>query len=520
MSGGGLTIDQTRFRSRRAPRTLFLPLAVTLGVVVVGGSVWTLAREKAGAAPTRVTVGSLVLEAVPTVDLAPEGVEVLVAGRGFDERKGIYVAFCVVPAPGTAPGPCGGGIDTAGSTGASAWISSNPPPYGRDLAIPYGPGGSFEQRITVAANFGTTDCTVVACAVVTRNDHTRSEDRSQDVVLPVSFSPVAGAPTPSARVVHASGAASAGSCGPATAVVPTDVEPLDGITTPVLPVTVDSADGGRVTIDSVERILAVNLYGSIAEIVFSLGLGDRVVGRDSSTTFPAAAHLPLVTAGGHDLSTESVLRLDPTVILADASIGPPEVLAQLRASGIPVVLLDDDQTLERVPRHIRAIAAALGLASAGERLVARVEAEIAEAGRAAETARAPGAEPPIVAFLYIRGTAGVYLMAGDGAGPDAMIEGIGAIDAGSSIGLEGFRPITSEALIAAAPDVILTMTDGLASVGGVDGLLAQPGIAQTPAGARRRIVDMDDGLLLNFGARTGRAMTALAQAIYGTCPTG
>jgi iron complex transport system substrate-binding protein len=308
--------------------------------------------------------------------------------------------------------------------------------------------------------------------------------------------------------------AAAAGCGAATAKLASeDVTPLDPRPAPQLPVTVKSADGRDVTVRSADRILAVNLYGSLAEIVFSLGLGDRVIGRDTSTAFPAAAALPLVTPQGHDLSAEAVLRLNPTVLIADDSIGPATVLQQIRDSGIPVVLVDDEQTLEAIPAHIRAVAGALGVVEAGERLVTRVQSEI-DAAR--ESAPKDGT-PPRIAFLYVRGTAGVYLIGGDGAGSDAMIEAIGAVDAGTEAGLQKFRPLTSEGLINAAPDVILVMTEGLNSVGGVDGLLKLPGVAQTPAGINRRVVDMEDGVLLNFGARTGRAVEALAKAVYGQC---
>lgn len=170
------------------------------------------------------------------------------------------------------------------------------------------------------------------------------------------------------------------SCGPVTATLPdTDVTPLEPAPTPALPATVTSTDGVATTVTDVTRILPVNLYGSIAEIVFSLGLGGNVVGRDTSTTFPAAAHLPVVTPAGHDLSAEAVLALAPTVVVADDSIGPPETLRQLRAAGIPVVLVAAEQTLDAVPGHVRAIAAALGVGPAGDRLVTRIEGEIAAA---------------------------------------------------------------------------------------------------------------------------------------------
>ncbi|GGM18765.1 heme/hemin ABC transporter substrate-binding protein [Micromonospora yangpuensis] len=322
-------------------------------------------------------------------------------------------------------------------------------------------------------------------------------------------------PTGSPAGGAGSGAAPTADCGPVTAALTDpDVTPLDPAPTPLLPATVTSADGRTVTVTDVGRILPVNLYGSIAELVFSLGLGGNVVGRDTSTTFPAAAGLPVVTPAGHDLAAEAVLALNPTVVLADRSIGPPEVLNQLRAAGIPVVLIEAEQTLAAVPAHIRAVAAALGVTTAGERLVTRVEAELAEAARSVPA----GAPAPRIAFLYLRGTAGVYLIGGKGAGSDAMIVAAGGVDAGSAVGLAKFRPLTSEGLINAAPDVILVMSSGLASVGGVDGLLKLPGVGQTPAGQHRRIVDVDDGVLLAFGTRSGRVVQALARAVHSCRP--
>ncbi|MEU5884950.1 ABC transporter substrate-binding protein [Spirillospora sp. NPDC047279] len=302
----------------------------------------------------------------------------------------------------------------------------------------------------------------------------------------------------------------AATCGPSSMRVSAEVDPLTPAPEPRTPVTVASADGRKVTVKDTRRVLALNLYGSLAEIVFSLGLGDRVVGRDASTTFPAARRLPLVTNQGHDLSAEAILKLDPSVVLADRSIGPPEALDQLRASGVPVVMVDDRQTLPAVGEHITAVAAALGVPAAGRRLNDRVNAQI----EAARSTTPKTAKPLRVAFLYVRGTAGVYLIGGRGAGSDAMIQAIGAEDAGTAAGLSGFRPLTSEGMINAAPDVILVLSAGLKSVGGVDGLLKLPGIRQTPAGQARRIVDADDGTLLNFGARTGDTIKALATAVH------
>ncbi len=303
-------------------------------------------------------------------------------------------------------------------------------------------------------------------------------------------------------------------CGAATAKSPAPsdempVVPVSGTSPePVLPVTVPSHDGAEVTVRDVSRVIAVNLSGTLAEIVFSLGLGNRVVGRDVATTFPQAQGLPLVTKA-HDLSAEGVLALEPTLVLTDRSMGPPEALQQLRAAGVPVVLVPEAWSLDEIAPRIEAVAAALGVPDAGRALVERTESEVAEA-----LEQAPERNEPLkVAFLYLRGQAGVYLMGGRGSGADSMIEAIGAVDAGSAIGLERFRPLTSEGLILAAPDVLVLMDGGLESVGGESGLLRVAGVAQTPAGRDRRFVTMDDGALLSFGPRTGAVVRELARRV-------
>lgn len=300
--------------------------------------------------------------------------------------------------------------------------------------------------------------------------------------------------------------------GPRTAVLADhDVHPVVKNPTPKLPVTVRSFDDVDVTVTDVSRIVTVDMYGTLTETVFALGLGDNVVGRDGSADFPSAANAALVTVGGHDLSAEAILDLDPTVVLTDTTIGPREVQHQLREAGIPVIFFDPTRTLDGIPQQIRDVAAALGIADAGEALVAQAESELAEAIAFSDGV----AEAPRIAFLYLRGTAGVYLMGGPGSGADDIIRAVGGIDVGTDIGLErAFTPLTSEALVTAQPDVILVMSEGLVSVGGVDALLEMPGIAQTPAAASKRVIDMADTELLTFGSRSGQSVLALAKALY------
>ncbi|GAB2854168.1 hypothetical protein GCM10022221_62210 [Actinocorallia aurea] len=123
-----------------------------------------------------------------------DGQTITITGEDYDTSKGIYVAFCKDLGDGRAPTPCGGGADTSGLGGGSHWISDDPPPYGKDLAEKYGRNGSFEVRIKVAAKIGEdVDCTVDLCSVVTRADHTRTEDRTADVRVPLTFTTEAAA---------------------------------------------------------------------------------------------------------------------------------------------------------------------------------------------------------------------------------------------------------------------------------------------------------------------------------------
>ncbi|MGW0182846.1 heme/hemin ABC transporter substrate-binding protein [Nocardia sp. NPDC003345] len=307
-------------------------------------------------------------------------------------------------------------------------------------------------------------------------------------------------------------AGAAGQQGPATAVLD-DLDPvaLTPPPTPALPATVRSFDGTDVTVTDASRIVAADRYGTLAQIVWGLGLGENLVGRSTAAAFPAVADLPNVTGGNGALNVESILALRPSVFLTDTTSASPAVREQLRATGITVVYFDPERTMEGVVPQIEAVAAALGVPQRGQQLARRTSDEIAAA-----SAAVPAQDPPLrIAFLYLRSSA-ITMLAGPGSGADALIAALGAHDAGQEAGLtEPFTAITSEAMIAAAPDVLLVMTDGMNSIGGVDGITQIPGIAQTPAGHNKRVVDMSDAVLLSFGPNTGRVITALSGAVYG-----
>ncbi|NLF04030.1 MAG: ABC transporter substrate-binding protein [Actinomycetales bacterium] len=295
-----------------------------------------------------------------------------------------------------------------------------------------------------------------------------------------------------------------------------DLDPVADSPTQQLPVTITDMQGTEVTITDASRILALDIYGSLSRIVFELGLGDQLVGRDVSSAYTEAADLPLVTAGGHDLSGEAILELAPTIILTDTSLGPWDVILQMRDAGIPVVVMDPHRDLSAIPELIRATAQALGVPAEGEVLAERTDSAVqAKLSEIAAIAPQDPADKLRMVFLYVRGQSGVYYMFGSGSGSDALVTALGGVDVAAEIGFEGMRPLNDEGLVKAAPDVILMMTKGLDSVGGVDGLLERlPAVANTPAGQARRVVDMSDTEILSFGPHTADVLDALAVALY------
>lgn len=307
--------------------------------------------------------------------------------------------------------------------------------------------------------------------------------------------------------------------GPATATIDAaTIQPIAEHPQPRLPATITDVQGTEVVVADTSRILALDLYGTTSRIVFELGLGDSVVGRDTSSTFDAIADRPLVTPVGHELNAEAILQLAPTLVITDTSLGPWAVMEQLREAGVAVVVVDSQRTMDNVDTIITQVGAAVGLDEEAAKLADRTSGQISSTIERISKV-VPADTKLRVAFLYLRGQSGIYYLFGKGSGADSLIEALGAVDVASEVGVTGMKPMTDEALVAAQPDVVLVMTKGLESVGGVDGLLRQvPALAETPAGANRRVIDMDDSELLSFGSATPDVLLALTAAMYQVTP--
>jgi iron complex transport system substrate-binding protein len=271
------------------------------------------------------------------------------------------------------------------------------------------------------------------------------------------------------------------------------------------------ADGVETTIGDVSRIVSLN--GDLTEIIFELGFGENVVGVDVTTTYPpeaAALNDQGQTVGfAQQLAAEAVLRFEPTLVIGDQQVAPPEVLEQLRGAGVPVVILETQTTLDGVETKILEVAEILGVPDEGAKLADRVMGEI----DAARALAATDDSDPKIAYVYVRGPQVVFLF-GAGMPTQGMIEGAGAIDAGAEAGVFGPAPLTPEALVAAAPDLIVLPEAGLAALGGIEAFLELPGVAETPAAQNDAFLDYDEAYFFNLGPRAGQALDEFVRDLY------
>ena len=247
----------------------------------------------------------------------------------------------------------------------------------------------------------------------------------------------------------------------------------------------------------------VSIGGALTEIIYALGAQRDLVGVDTTSLFPAAATALPSVGYARALSSEGILALAPTVVVTTEDAGPPAVLKQVAGAGVPVTTLAAHHQFEGMLDRIDRLGRIVDKQVAAQRLRTNLMAEWQSVGKAVAARKGP---PPKVLFVLSNSPSQI-MVGGQGTTAEAMIVYAGARNAAQ--GVEGYKPLSTEALIAAQPDVILFTDQGLEAIGGLDAGLKIPGVSQTPAGRLRRVVSMETMFLLGFGPRMPAAVAAL-----------
>ncbi|MBV8617234.1 MAG: ABC transporter substrate-binding protein [Curvibacter sp.] len=249
----------------------------------------------------------------------------------------------------------------------------------------------------------------------------------------------------------------------------------------------------------------VCLSGAITEVAYALGAGPDLVGTDTTSTYPEAALKTPKVGYLRQLSAEGLLSLRPDRVLGTTEAGPATVLAQLREAGVLVELVQADHSWDEVRRKVELVGRASGREDQARALWTRLQAQWSTVQQ--EVARAQG--QPRALFILSHG--GAPQVAGRGTAADAVLRLAGARNVMDQF--EGYRPLTAEAMASAAPEVLVTTTQGLEAQGGGPRFWQRPELALTPAARRQALVTLEASHLLGFGPRLPEAIAELARGL-------
>ncbi|APF39550.1 ABC-type hemin transport system, periplasmic component [Chelatococcus sambhunathii] len=259
------------------------------------------------------------------------------------------------------------------------------------------------------------------------------------------------------------------------------------------------------------RIVAVG--GAVTEILYALGLEARIAAVDTTSTFPEQALKEKPNVGYvRALSAEGIIALNPSHVIAIGNAGPPDAIRLIKETGVPFTQLPDEPTPEGIVGKIETVGRLTGTEAKADVLAAEVRRSFADLAATRERI-----EKPVKALFVLAMQNGRPLVGGHATSADAILRLAGAENAAGAI--EGFKPMTDEAIIAAAPDVIVMMANGGHAAGRAEEVFAAPAFAGTPAASRQALVTMDGQLILGFGPRTPRAAGELMHAFYPALAT-
>ena len=272
-------------------------------------------------------------------------------------------------------------------------------------------------------------------------------------------------------------------------------------------VTLTDAGGRTVQIADASRILAVG--GDITEIIYALGADARLVGVDATSQFPPTALQEKANVGYmRALSTEGVISVGATLIIASERAGPPEVVKALKTTSVPYVEVPDQYSPQGIAAKVRLVARAVGAEAEGEKVVSQLEQDFKALADGARRIKRP------VRAIFVLGVQnGRVNVAGQGTAANAILELAGAKNVADA--MSGYKPLTDEAMIELAPEVILNMRRSSDKDNhDTSQLLEMKGVQSTPAGAAKRVITMDALYLLGFGPRAPHAARDLMRQIY------
>lgn len=260
------------------------------------------------------------------------------------------------------------------------------------------------------------------------------------------------------------------------------------------------------TLKDPSRVVAIG--GAVTEIVYDLGLQDRLIARDSTSVYPPEANKLPDVGYMRQLSPEGVLSVNPSGIIALEGSGPKEAVDVLKKASVPYVEVPETFDHKGILSRIEKVGQALGAEDKAAALAAKVDEKLKTVE--AETA---GIKQRKRVLFVLSMQGGKVLASGTGTAADGIVKMAGAENVITEF--PGYKQLSDEAIITANPDVILMMDRGGPNGAKPEEILGHPAIAPTTAGKDKKLIRMDGGYLLSFGPRTADAIHDLVGSLYG-----
>lgn len=250
----------------------------------------------------------------------------------------------------------------------------------------------------------------------------------------------------------------------------------------------------------------VSIGGTLTEIVFELGLGEKIVGIDATSVFPEEKVKNIKNLGyRQSISMEGIVSLNPDIVLASTKLTPQPLIDSLKKLKVNLVVVKEEDTFESAKEKIKVVANKLNRAEKGKTLISKLEKELSVAK---EKASNKEIKKKLV-FIYARGGNRIFL-SGSETAADKMIQLAGAKNAFDQV--KGFKPITTEALIESNPDAVVMLKSGKDSL--KNPWSSIKGIEHTTAGKNKNMILVDDLSFLGFGPRSASELIEFSKKIH------
>lgn len=255
---------------------------------------------------------------------------------------------------------------------------------------------------------------------------------------------------------------------------------------------------------SIERIVVAG--SALTETVCALGDCEKIVAADKTSVYPAEIQQLPSIGYRSAINAEGIIGLRPGLFIAEKGYVEGAVLNQIKSAGVTTLVIERAYDLDGTRRLINSVGEALHRSAEADALIRRIELQVAEANVLVRKSKLS----PRVMCIYNRGTSSI-----DIAGAKTFSGILSYVGAAPAIdGIEGYKPLNTEALVAANPDYLLMFESGVQSLGGIDGVLKVPGVMQTTAGKKKQIIAMEGIKLSNFGPRVGETIKELTVLLH------